>query len=109
MRQSSHNPAKRSHVYNASAATGLIAGTACVLEQPLRMSLQVQASNPLTEAACEAAGEAQVLQLPIMVEPSTAPTTIVLMVGDDIMPFAVSVASLGQAEGLGFVVRHTPA
>ena len=60
------------------------------------MSLQLQASNPLAEAACEAAGEPQVLQVPVMVEPSTAPTTIVLMVGDDIMPFAVSFSGLAK-------------
>ena len=66
--------------------TGLTAGAASTEEKPLTLSLQPLPSNPLAEAACTAAGTTQTLQLPVLVEPSTAPTSIVLMLGEDIIP-----------------------
>ncbi len=57
------------------------------------LALQTLPSNPLTEAACEAAGPPHALELPVLVEPSTAPTTIVFMVGEAIIPVTVSLTS----------------
>lgn len=73
------------HVYT----TGLTAGTASLEESPLSLTLQLLPSNPLAEAACIAAGQPDSLQLPVLVQPSTAPASIVLLVGDDPLPYAV--------------------
>ena len=71
------------------SAAGLTAGTASLEESLLSLALQLLPSNPLAEAACIAAGQPDSLQLPVLVQPSTAPASIVLLVGDDTLPYAV--------------------
>lgn len=71
------------------SGTGLTAGAARLEESPLSLTLQLLPSNPLAEAACIAAGQPDSLQLPVLVQPSTAPASIVLLVGDDTLPYAV--------------------
>ena len=72
------------------SAVGLTAGTASTEEQPLLLSLQLLPSNPLAEAACEAANPLQTLQLPVHVQPSTAPASIVFVIVNDELPIVVS-------------------
>ena len=72
------------------SAVGLTAGTASTEVQPLQLTLQLLPSNPLAEAACEAAAPLQTLELPIHVQPSTAPAHIVFVVGHDELPAVVS-------------------
>lgn len=69
--------------------TGLTAGTASLEASMLSLTLQLLPSNPLAEAACTAAGQLDSLQLPVLVQPSTAPASIVLLVGDDTLPYVV--------------------
>ena len=71
------------------SVAGLTAGTASLEESLLSLTLQLLPSNPLAEAACIAAGQPDNLQLPVLVQPSTAPASIVLLVGDDTLPYAV--------------------
>jgi len=71
-------------------ATGLIAGKASAEEQTLEMTLQLLPSNPLAEAACEAAGALQTLELPLHVQPSTAPASVTFLLGDQELPVVVS-------------------
>lgn len=73
----------------AVVGTGLTAGTASLEACPLTLSLQLLPSNPLAEAACIAAGQHDNLQLPVLVQPSTAPASIQLLVGDDTIPYSV--------------------
>ncbi len=54
------------------------------------MALQLLPSNPLAEAACEAAGALQSLELPLRVQPSTAPASITFLLGDHELPVVVS-------------------
>ncbi len=54
------------------------------------MALQLLPSNPLAEAACEAAGALQTLELPVRVQPSTAPASITFLLGDHELPVVVS-------------------
>ena len=71
--------------------TGLTAGQASLKEYVLTLSLQLLPSNPLAEAACIAAGQPDVLQLPVLVQPSTAPASIHLLIGDDPLECVVCV------------------
>ncbi|KAL3158051.1 hypothetical protein ABBQ32_011660 [Trebouxia sp. C0010 RCD-2024] len=72
---------------------GLTAGTASLEACPLSLSLQLLPSNPLAEAACTAAGQPDSLHLPVLVQPSTAPASIQLLVGDDTMPYSADCPS----------------
>ena len=54
------------------------------------LSLQLTAANPLAEAAIAAAGKAVQHKLSLRVEPSSAPTSIVMMNGDEQLPIIVS-------------------
>ena len=76
------------------SGAGLTAGTASLEESLLGLTLQLLPSNPLAEAACTAAGQPDSLQLPVLVQPSTAPASIVLLVGDDTLPYAVRIPQL---------------
>ena len=46
------------------------------------LALQCLPGNTLMQAACEAAGECEALELPLLVQPSTAPHGIVLVLDD---------------------------
>ncbi|KAL0055144.1 hypothetical protein WJX82_007626 [Trebouxia sp. C0006] len=65
---------------------GLTAGKASTEKQTLEMALQLLPSNPLAEAACEAAGTLRSLELPLHVQPSTAPASITFLLGEHELP-----------------------
>lgn len=80
-----HRPAEsgvrlcNSLLQTCAGCTGSIAGIEPV---PATLALQCLPENALMEAACAAAGQAEELQLLILVQPSTAPADVVLMLDD---------------------------
>lgn len=62
-----------------AGCTGSVASTEPV---PATLALQCLPENALMEAACAAAGQAEELRLLILVQPSTAPADVVLMLDD---------------------------
>ena len=61
---------------------GCIADAASPEPVHATLVLQCLPENALMEAACEAAGECEALQLQLLVQPSTAPHGIVLVLDD---------------------------
>lgn len=62
--------------------TGCTANTASPEPVVATLALQCLPGNTLMQAACEAAGDCEALALPLLVQPSTAPHGVVLVLDD---------------------------